>query len=121
MIIKLYRLSYEDGEYCIGTEAEVIQNHNEWVENSGRFELDEMDDNLATTIQDKSLHEHWTVEHFYTVNVKIDADYEMRLATYHKEVDYLTKVNEILWSYIPESDYELNEKISKEINEVEAK
>ncbi len=38
-----------------------------------------------------------------------------------KEVDYLRKVNEILWSYIPESDYELNEKISNEINELEAK
>jgi len=38
-----------------------------------------------------------------------------------KENDYLRRVNEILWSYIPESDYELNEKISKEINEVEAK
>ena len=37
------------------------------------------------------------------------------------EVDYLRKVNEILWSYIPESDYELNEKISNEINELEAK
>ena len=70
MIIKLYRLSYEDGEYCIGTEAEVIQNHNVWVENSGRFELDEMDDNLATTLQD--LEEHWTVEHFYTVNVDLE-------------------------------------------------
>lgn len=38
-----------------------------------------------------------------------------------KEVDYLRKVNEILWSYIPEGDYELNEKISNEINELEAK
>lgn len=37
------------------------------------------------------------------------------------EVDYLRRVNEILWSYIPESDYELNEKINNEINEVEAK
>ena len=56
MIIKLYRLSYEDGEYCIGTEAEVIQNHNEWVEHSGRFESDEIDDNLATTLQDLEKH-----------------------------------------------------------------
>ena len=51
----------------------------------------------------------------------MDANYEMRIATYHKENDYLRKVNEILWSYIPESDYELNEQISKEINELEAK
>ncbi len=42
-----------------------------------------------------------------------------RVETLNKEVDYLRKVNEILWSYIPESDYELNEKISNEINEVE--
>jgi len=49
----------------------------------------------------------------------MDANYEMRLATYQKEVDYLRKVNDILWSYIPESDYELNEKIYKEINELE--
>ena len=72
MIIKLYRLSYEDGEYCIGTEAEVIQNHNEWVEQSGRFELDEIDDNLATTIQE--LAEHWTVEVIYTVKLKLIED-----------------------------------------------
>ncbi len=39
MKIELYRLSYEDGEYCIGTETEVIDNHNEWVEQSGRFEF----------------------------------------------------------------------------------
>jgi len=44
-----------------------------------------------------------------------------RVETLNKQVDYLRKVNEILWSYIPESDYEINEKISKEINEVEAK
>jgi len=44
-----------------------------------------------------------------------------RVETLNKEVDYLRKVNEILWSYIPESDYELNEKISNEINELEAK
>ncbi len=107
MVIDLYRLSYEDGEYCIGTETEVIDNHNEWVEQSGRFELDEIDDNLATTIQDESLHEHWTVEKIYTIQVR--------------ELDYLRKVNEILWSYIPESDYEINEKINNEINELEAK
>lgn len=104
MIIKLYRLSYEDGEYCIGTEAEVIQNHNEWVEQSGRFELDEIDDNLATTLQDKTLHEHWTVEHFYTVSVK--------------EVDYLEKYLHLLWSYIPEDDWgEISEKIEKEMEQ----
>ena len=51
----------------------------------------------------------------------MDANYEMRIATYHKEVDYLKKVNKILWSFIPESDYELNEKISKEINKLEEK
>lgn len=79
--IKLYRLSYEDGEYCVGTEAEVIKNHNEWVEQSGRFvekakdscEFDESDlikNNLATTIQD--LNEHWTVEQFYTVVLKVN-------------------------------------------------
>ena len=44
-----------------------------------------------------------------------------RVETLKKQVDYLRKVNQILWSYIPESDYELNEKISNEINEVEAK
>ena len=98
-------MRYEDGVYSIGTKDELIKNHNEWVENSGRFELDEIDDNLATTLQD--LDEHWIVEQIYTVSVD--------------EVDYLRKVNEILWSYIPESDYELNEKISKEINEVEAR
>ena len=68
--IKLYRLSYEDGEYCVGTEAEVISSHNEWVENSGRFEKEEWEDNLATTIQD--LEEHWTVEQFYTVVLKVN-------------------------------------------------
>lgn len=69
MEIKLYRLSYEDGEYCIGIESEIIKAHNEWVENSGRFELDEMDNNLATTIQDEHLHQYWTVEHIYTLVV----------------------------------------------------
>lgn len=68
--IQLYRLSYEDGEYCVGTEAEVISSHNEWVENSGRFEKEEWEDNLATTIQD--LEEHWTVEQFYTVVLKVN-------------------------------------------------
>ncbi len=65
--IKLYRLSYEDGEYCVGTESEVIAQHNEWVEASGRFEEDEIADALATTIQD--LNEHWEVDQFYTVEV----------------------------------------------------
>ena len=105
MVVKLYQMRYEDGVYCVGTKDELIKNHNEWVENSGRFELDEIDDELATTLQD--LDEHWIVEQIYTFDLG--------------EVDYLRKVNEILWSYIPESDYELNEKISKEINEVEAK
>lgn len=79
--IKLYRLSYENGEYCIGTEAEVINEHNQWVKSSGRFvekakdscEFDESDlikNNLATTIQD--LDEHWTVEQFYTVVLKVN-------------------------------------------------
>ena len=31
----------------------------------------------------------------------------------------LEKTIEILWSYIPESDYELNEKILKELNKLE--
>jgi len=44
-----------------------------------------------------------------------------RVKTLNKEVDYSRKIIDILWSYIPESDYELNEKISKEINELEAK
>ena len=105
MSIKLYQMRYEDGVYSVGLKDELIKYHNEWVENSGRFELDEIDDNLATTLQD--LDEHWIVEQIYVFDVK--------------EVDYLRKVNEILWSYIPESDYELNEKISKEIDEVEAK
>ena len=65
MEIKLYRLSYEDGEYCVGTESEVISRHNLWVEYSGRFEEEEVADALATTIQD--LEEHWTVDQFYTV------------------------------------------------------
>ena len=72
MEIKLYRLSYEDGEYCVGTEAEVISSHNEWVENSGIFEKEEWEDNLATTIQD--LEEHWTVEQFYTVVIKVEEE-----------------------------------------------
>lgn len=65
--IKLYKLSYEDGEYCVGTEEEVINEHNSWVKDSGRFESDEIDDNLATTIDD--LKEHWEVDQFYTVNL----------------------------------------------------
>ena len=75
MEIKLYRLSYEDGEYCVGTEAEVISSHNEWVENSGRFEKEEWEDNLATTIQD--LEEHWTVEQFYTVVIKVEEEIDV--------------------------------------------
>ena len=42
-----------------------------------------------------------------------------RVKTLNEELDYLRKVNEILWSYIPESDYEINERISKEIDELE--
>jgi len=72
MEIKLYRLSYEDGEYCVGTEAEVISRHNLWVESSGRFEEEEVEDALATTIQD--LHEHWTVDQFYTVKIKVEEE-----------------------------------------------
>tara|TARA_A100001201_G_C4072249_1_gene196200 strand:- start:970 stop:1089 length:120 start_codon:yes stop_codon:yes gene_type:complete len=34
-------------------------------------------------------------------------------------VTYLEKTIEVLWSYIPESDYELNEKILKELNKLE--
>tara|TARA_B100001939_G_C16707714_1_gene515591 strand:+ start:236 stop:412 length:177 start_codon:yes stop_codon:yes gene_type:complete len=44
-----------------------------------------------------------------------------RVKTLNEELDYLRKVNEILWSYLPESDYEINERISKEIDELEAK
>lgn len=119
MVVRLYQMRYEDGVYSVGTKDELIKYHNEWVENSGRFELDEIDDNLATTLQD--LDEHWIVEQIYVFDVNMDANYEMRIATYQKENDYLRRVNEILWSYIPESDYETNEKISKEIDEVEAK
>ena len=83
MEIKLYRLSYEDGEYCVGTEAEVISRHNLWVESSGRFveksedscESDESDliaNNLATTLQD--LEKHWTVDQFYTVVIKVQEE-----------------------------------------------
>jgi hypothetical protein len=32
-----------------------------------------------------------------------------------EQEEYLEELVRILWSYIPESDYELNEKISKEI------
>tara|TARA_B100001287_G_scaffold125158_1_gene105485 strand:+ start:2152 stop:2409 length:258 start_codon:yes stop_codon:yes gene_type:complete len=80
MEIKLYRLEYEDGEFCVGTESEVINEHNSWVENSNRFvkksknscEFDESDliaNNLATTLQD--LDKHWIVEQFYTVVLKV--------------------------------------------------
>ena len=72
MEIKLYRLSYEDGEYCVGTEAEVISKHNEWVEASGRFEEDEIADALATTIKD--LEKNWIVEQFYTVVLKVEEE-----------------------------------------------
>ena len=75
MDIQLYRLSYEDGEYCVGTEAEVISRHNEWVEASGRFEPYEVKEALATTIDD--LKEHWTVEQFYTVQIKVVEDKEV--------------------------------------------
>ncbi len=34
-------------------------------------------------------------------------------------VTYLEKTIEVLWSYIPESDYELNEKILKELIKLE--
>ena len=83
MEIKLYRLSYEDGEYCVGTAAEVSSRHNLWVKSSGRFvkksedscELDESDliaNNLATTLQD--LEKHWTVDQFYTVVIKVQEE-----------------------------------------------
>lgn len=65
--IKLYKLSYEDGEYCVGTEEEVISEHNKWVRDSGRFEEDEIEDAIATHLSD--LDEHWTVEQFYTVDL----------------------------------------------------
>ena len=67
--IKLYRLIDESVECCVGTETEVISYHNDWVKNSGRFELDEQLGAISTTIQD--LEEHWTVEQFYTVVLKV--------------------------------------------------
>lgn len=76
--IKLYKLSSviddELEEYCVGTEEEVINEHNSWVKNSGIFESDEIDDNLATTLQD--LKEHWEVEHIYTFNSAIKEEEE---------------------------------------------
>ena len=69
-------MRYEDGVYSVGLKDELIKYHNEWVENSGRFELDEIDDNLATTLQD--LDEHWTVEQFYTVELKVSGGMEMK-------------------------------------------
>jgi len=70
--IKLYKLSYvidnELEEYCVGTEEEVIYEHNSWVKDSGIFEEEEINDNLATTIDD--LKEHWEVEQFYTFVLK---------------------------------------------------
>tara|TARA_A100001201_G_scaffold29976_1_gene32504 strand:+ start:346 stop:561 length:216 start_codon:yes stop_codon:yes gene_type:complete len=70
MQIKLYRLIDEGVECSVGTETEVIKYHNAWVENSGRFEAEEIADALATTIDD--LEEHWTVEQFYTVVLKVE-------------------------------------------------
>lgn len=70
--IKLYRLIDESVECCVGTETEVISYHNDWVKNSGRFELDEQLKAIATTIQD--LEEHWTVEQFYTVVLKVNKE-----------------------------------------------
>ena len=102
MSIKLYQMRYEDGVYSVGLKDELIKYHNEWVENSGRFELDEIDDNLATTLQD--LDEHWIVEQIYVFDVK--------------EVDYLEKYLHLLWSYIPEDDWgEISEKIEKEMEQ----
>ena len=102
MNIKLYQMRYEDGVYSVGLKDELIKYHNEWVENSGRFELDEIDDNLATTLQD--LDEHWIVEQIYVFDVK--------------EVDYLEKYLHLLWSYIPEDDWgEISEKIEKEMEQ----
>ena len=76
--IKLYKLSSviddELEEYCVGTEEEVINEHNSWVKNSGIFESDEIDDNLATTLQD--LKEHWEVEYIYTFNSAIKEEEE---------------------------------------------
>ena len=93
---------YEDGVYSVGLKDELIKYHNEWVENSGRFELDEIDDNLATNLQD--LDEHWIVEQIYVFDVK--------------EVDYLEKYLHLLWSYIPEDDWgEISEKIEKEMEQ----
>ena len=71
--INIYKLSYvvdnELEEYCVGTEEEVINEHNSWVKNSGIFEPDEMDDKLATTLQD--LQKEWQVENIYTFNSAI--------------------------------------------------
>lgn len=68
--IKLYSLSYEDGQYCIGTKNEVIASHNDWVVESGNFEEDEIKEALAKTLQD--LEEHWTVEQIYAFNMEED-------------------------------------------------
>lgn len=68
--IKLYRLIDEGTECIVGTEAEVLSYHNSWVQNNGIFELDEQLEATATTIQD--LDEHWTVEQFYTVVLKVN-------------------------------------------------
>jgi len=74
MEIKIYRLNYEDGEYTVGTEAEVVNRHNLWVESSGRFEEEEIADAKAKTIKDESLNEHWTVELIYTVVLKVEEE-----------------------------------------------
>ena len=68
MEIKLYRLIDEGVECSVGTEAEVINYHNDWV-NNGIFEEDEIKEALATELSD--LDEHWTVEQFYTVVLKV--------------------------------------------------
>ena len=72
MDIKLYRLIDEGVECIVGTETEVISYHNNDFVKSGRFEADEIADALATTIQD--LEEHWTVEQFYTIVLKVEGE-----------------------------------------------
>ena len=75
MDIQLYRLIDEGVECYIGTQAEVISYHNSWVKQSGRFEPYEVKEALAKTIDD--LKEHWTVEQFYTVQIKVVEDKEV--------------------------------------------
>ena len=74
MEIEIYNLSYEDAIYTVGTEAEVVNRHNLWVESSGNFEEEEIADAKAETIKDKSLNEHWTVELIYTVVLKVEEE-----------------------------------------------